>query len=70
MGTCLPESDEYYRRFQILPCDEEYIRAVFSEIETSNCSNEYYNNTLLPGRVTDQKLKCANISYVAHLLHH
>ena len=25
---------------------------------------------LLPGRVTDQRLKCANISYVAHLLHH
>ena len=25
---------------------------------------------LLPGRVTDQRLKCATISYVAHLLHH
>ena len=25
---------------------------------------------LLPGRVTDQRLKCANTSYVAHLLHH
>ena len=28
------------------------------------------NFSLLPGRVTDQRLKCANISYVAHLLHH
>ena len=26
--------------------------------------------SLLPGRVTDQRLKCANISYVAHLLDH
>ena len=26
--------------------------------------------SLLPIRVTNQRLKCANISYVAHLLHH
>ena len=25
---------------------------------------------LLPGRETDQRLKCANISCMAHLLHH
>ena len=46
-GTCLPDSDEYYRRQDLLACDEKYIRAVFNEIETSNCTNEYYNDTTL-----------------------
>ena len=46
-GTCLPNSDEYYRRQDLLLCDKKYIQAVFSEIETSNCTNEYYNNTAL-----------------------
>lgn len=46
-GTCLPDSDDYYRRLDLLLCDEEYIREVFSEIETSNCSNVHYNNTYL-----------------------
>ena len=32
--------------------------------------NQYLHVALLPGRVTDQRLKCANISCVAHLLHH
>ena len=45
--ACLPDSDEYYRRFELLLCDEKYIRAVFNEIETSNCINEYYNDTAL-----------------------
>ena len=27
---------------------------------------EGIQNNMLPGRVTDQRLKCANISYVAH----
>ena len=44
-GTCLPGSDEYYRKRAELSCDGEYIRAVFSEIETSNCSNVVYNDT-------------------------
>ena len=43
--ACLPNSDEYYRRLDLLLCDEKYIRAVFNEIETSNCTNEYYNDT-------------------------
>ena len=42
--TCLPFSDEYSRRLALLQCDKEYIRAVFNEIETSNCSNKYYSN--------------------------
>ena len=42
--TCLPDSDEYYRRRALLACDEKYIQAVISEIETSNCTNEYYND--------------------------
>ena len=45
--TCLPDSDEYNRRLRLLQCDEKYIQAVFSEIESSNCSNRYYNNTAL-----------------------
>ena len=45
--TCLPDSDEYRRRLRLLECDEKYIRAVFSDIETSNCTNKYYNNTEL-----------------------
>ena len=45
--ACLPDSDEYYRRLGLLQCDEKYIRAVFNEIETSNCTNEYYNDTAL-----------------------
>ena len=45
--TCLRNSDEYYRRLDLLLCDEKYIRAVFNEIETSNCINEYYNDTTL-----------------------
>ena len=44
--TCLPGSDKYYRRLGLLLCDEKYIQAVFNEIETSNCSNVYYNDTL------------------------
>ena len=43
-GTCLPDSDEYYRRRTELSCDGDYIRAVFSEIETSNCSNVFYDS--------------------------
>ena len=44
---CLPYSDEYRRRLDLLLCDKKYIRAVFNEIETSNCTNEYYNDTAL-----------------------
>ena len=43
--TCLPFSDDYYRRLRLLHCDEKYIQAVFNEIETSNCGNNYYNDT-------------------------
>ena len=47
-GTaCLPDSDEYYRRLDLLLCDEKYIQAVFNEIETSNCSNVLHNNAIL-----------------------
>ena len=45
--ACLPDTDEYFRRVNLLLCDEKYIRAVFNEIETSNCINEYYNHTAL-----------------------
>ena len=49
--TCLPDSDEYYRRQGLMGCDEKYvdlyIQAVSSEIETSNCTNKYYNDTPL-----------------------
>ena len=45
--TCLPDSDEFYRRLDPLLCDQKYIRAVFNEIETSNCSNIFYNDTAL-----------------------
>ena len=41
---------EYNRRLHLLQCDEEYIQAVFRDIETSNCSNMFYNNTLLYSR--------------------
>ena len=41
--TCSPFSDEYNRRLALLQCGEEYIQAVFSEIEASSCSNVYYN---------------------------
>ena len=44
--ACLPDSYEYYRRLGLLQCDGKYIQAVFNEIETSNCTNEYYNDTL------------------------
>ena len=44
--ACLPESREYDRRLALLQCDsEEYIRAVMSDIETSNCSLYFYNRT-------------------------
>ena len=45
--TCLPYSDEHSRRLDLVVCDEEYIRAVFSEIETSNCRNDLYNDTIM-----------------------
>ena len=45
--TCLPDSKEYHRRRALLECDEKYIRGVLSEIETSNCTNEYYNDIAL-----------------------
>ena len=45
-GTCLPYSAEHYRRLSLLDCDEELLRAVSSEIiETSNCSNVFYNGS-------------------------
>ena len=44
--ACLPQRREYYRRLALLLCDsEEYIRAVMSDIETSNCSLVVYNTT-------------------------
>ena len=46
-GTCLPDSGEFNRRLDLLLCDQKYIRAVFNEIETSNCSNAFYNYTAL-----------------------
>ena len=45
-GTCLPYSAEHYRRLSLPDCDEEFLRAVSSEIiETSNCSNVFYNGS-------------------------
>ena len=44
--ACLRESPEYNRRVGLLRCDsEEYIQAVVSDIETSNCSLVAYNTT-------------------------
>ena len=44
-GACLPQSPEYTRRLTLLRCDSEYIRAVLSDIETSNCSFTAFNNS-------------------------
>ena len=63
-GTCLPDSDEYYRRLDLLLCDEKYIQAVFNEIETSNCTNDYYDTALFYGCGTnDNGDVCAGIGY-------
>ena len=47
---CLPESNEYFRRLALQSCDGEYVQAVLNEIETSNCSNAFYNNEELFSR--------------------
>ena len=60
--TC-SDIDEYYRRLVLLLCDEEYIQAVFNDIDTSNCTNVIYNDTLLySGCGTNHKgAVCADI---------
>ena len=47
---CLPESNEYFRRLALQSCDGEYVRAVLDEIESSNCSNAFYDNAELFSR--------------------
>ena len=62
--TCLPRSDEYYRRLALLLCNEKYIQAVISEIETSNCTNEHYDIAFFYGCGTNHNGDmCAHIQY-------